>query len=73
MRTFSYLLAALICLHVPDLATAENYRVPAAVERQVSSVLGVDVEATQRLPRQTSMQVLQQGGIPFVRFTIADG
>lgn len=52
---------------------AENYRVPTAVERQVSSVLGVDVEATQRLPRQSSMQVLQQGGVPFVRFSIADG
>ncbi len=36
-------------------------------------MLGVDIEATQRLPRQTSMQVMQQGGVPFVRFTIADG
>lgn len=73
MRTFSYILAALFCFSVPGAVDAENYRVPAAVERQVSSVLGIDMEATQRLPRETSMQVFQQGGIPFVRFTMADG
>lgn len=62
-----------ITLLLGQPALAENFRVPAALEQQVSSVLGVDMEATQRLPRQTSMQVLQQGGIPFVRFTIVDG
>jgi len=54
-------------------AWAENYRVPDAVMDQVSGVLGVDMIATQRMPRDTSMQVLSQGGVPFVRFTVIDG
>lgn len=52
---------------------AENYRVPNAVMQQVSSVLGTDMEATQRLPRSTSMQILSQNGEPIIRFTIQDG
>jgi hypothetical protein len=52
---------------------AENYRVPNAVMDQVSGVLGVDMIATQRMPQEPSMQVLSQGGVPFVRFTLIDG
>ena len=52
---------------------AENYRVPNAVMNQVSGVLGEDMIATQRMPRDTSMQVLSQGSVPFVRFTVMDG
>jgi len=52
---------------------AENYRVPNSIMRLVSSVLGEDMTATQRLPRNTSMQVLSQDGVSFVRFTIRDG
>lgn len=52
---------------------AENYRVPNSMMRQVSSVLGEGMIATQRLPRDTSMQVVTQDGEPFVRFTIQDG
>ena len=52
---------------------AENYLVRNAVLDQVSGVLGEDMIATQRMPRDTSMQVLSQGGLPFVRFTVMDG
>lgn len=67
----SALYAASLLIGGPS--SAENYRVPASVERQVSDILGEAIEATQRLARPTSMQAMQQGGIPFVRFNIADG
>jgi hypothetical protein len=75
-RFAQHIKTVLLCLALvvgADYAWAENYRVPSAMERQVSSILGEDIVATQRLPRDMSMQVLQQGGVPFVRFTIADG
>ncbi|MFK7877650.1 MAG: hypothetical protein AB8B71_18045 [Paracoccaceae bacterium] len=43
---------------------AKNYRVPNAVMQQVSSVLRTDRDATQRLPRSTSIQGGDIGGTP---------
>jgi len=64
---------ALVVFGFASPSLAENYRVPNSVMAQVSSVLGEDMIATQRLPRDTSMQILSQAGVPFVRFTVSDG
>ncbi|MEP1637258.1 heparin lyase I family protein [Ascidiaceihabitans sp.] len=64
---------ALVVFGLASPSLAENYRVPNSVMAQVSSVLGEDMIATQRLPHDTSMQVLSQAGVPFVRFTVLDG
>lgn len=63
----------LLIVFLVTASFAENYRVPNAAMDQVSGVLGVDMIATQRMPRDTSMQVLSEGGVPFVRFTVIDG
>lgn len=68
-----FLMALVFTAMAATASLAENYRVPNATMQQVSGVLGEDMIATQRFPRNTSMQVLSQGGEPFMRITVQDG
>ena len=69
----TFLQSMLFTVLLATASIAENYRVPSAVLDQVSGVLSEDMIATQKMPRDTSMQALSQGGVPFVRFTVSDG
>ncbi|MEM6495439.1 MAG: hypothetical protein AAF709_01790, partial [Pseudomonadota bacterium] len=72
-KVWRSLLAVWIWVGLGTASWAENYRVPASVVRQVSSVLGEPMLANERLPRRDSIQVLSQGGEPFIRFSLSHG
>ena len=72
-RVWQTVLAVWIWVGSGTVLWAETYRVPASVVRQISSVLGEPMLANERLPSHDSIQVLSQGGEPFIRVALRHG
>lgn len=69
----AFIQSMLLLMLLATPSFAENYRVPEATMAEVSSILGERMVATQRMPQDTSIRLLSQVGVPFVRFTVQDG